>query len=76
MFFIKQPTVVPNVSAGVMTSLPSGKLKDSIPIYKAEDPEFTYRHDFLSKSSTILDSNYVINKIGIYKDWILLRIDE
>ena len=59
MFFIKQPTVVPKVNAGVITSLPSGKLKDSIPIYSADDPEFTYKHDSLSKSLAIFDSNFL-----------------
>ena len=41
LFFTKQPTVVANVRAGVITSEPSGKLRASTDRYKADVPEFT-----------------------------------
>ena len=40
-FFTKHPMDVENVSTGVITSPPAGKLKASTPINRAEEPEFT-----------------------------------
>ena len=61
MFLTRQPTEVENVNAGVITSEPSGKFNASIPIYKADDPEFTYKQYFLLKSLAIWLSTFLSN---------------
>ena len=59
LFLIKQPTDVPNVSAGVITSPSTGKLNDSMPINNAEEPELTYKHSFLLNNFAISFSNFL-----------------
>ena len=54
LFLIKHPIDVEKVSAGVITSPPSGKLNDSTPIYNADDPEFTYKQCFLKSNQLFL----------------------
>ena len=52
LFFIRQPIVVEKVSAGVIISESLGKSNDSIPRYKAEDPELTYKQCFFANIAT------------------------